>query len=73
MIIIAIIIMIVIILIISIIVFPPKPWNSRLTSGVGLSHVLRAGEVLFSLGWKTSKDGDGVLIKTAVVLWPKTH
>ena len=72
-IIITIIIMIVIILIISITVFPPKSWNSRLTSGVGHSYVLRVDEGLFSLGWKTSKDGDVVLIKTVVVLWPKIH
>ena len=50
-IIIMIIIMIIIIIIMIIIIIPSWPQNTRLRSGGGHSHVLRADEVLFNLGW----------------------
>ena len=45
---------------------PAWPQNTGLPSGRGHSHVLRADEVLFSLGWQSSKDGTS--IKTPVVV-----
>ena len=42
------------------------PRNTGLTSGEGHSHVLRADEVLISLGWQSSRDGAST--KTSVVV-----
>ena len=56
----------ILIIIIMIIIMPPWNRNTGLTSVKGHSHVLRADEVLFSLGWQSSKDG--VSIKIPVVV-----
>ena len=53
-------------IIIVIIIIPPWPRNTRLTSGKGHSHLLRADEVLLSLDWQSSRDG--VSIKIPVVV-----
>ena len=53
----AIIIKLIIITIIIMIIISPWPRNTWLTSGRRYSHVLRADEALFSLGWQSSRAG----------------
>ena len=60
------VIIIIIIIITATIIILLWPRNTGLTSGGGHSHVLRAVEVLFSLGCQSS--GDGVSIKIPVAV-----
>ena len=46
-------------------------WKYRLGLQAGNNHVSWAGEVLFSLGWQSPRDG--VSIKILLVVQPKNH
>ena len=49
-----------------IIIITPWSRNTGLISGGGHSHVLREDEVLFSLGWQSSRDG--VSLKIPIIV-----
>ena len=64
------IIIIIIMIIIIIIIITPWPGSTGLAFA-GNSHVSWAGEVLYSLGWQSPRDG--VSINILVVVQPKNH